>query len=197
MGAASRVGTALICGASQGASQSAYRSIYKRSDASNGSHENLYVKNMHTLSDPTVRNAVLLRLSRLQQKTEPLWGRMTAHQMLCHLCDSFKVPMGEKQASAATGPLQRSIVKWIALYLPIHWPKGVPTRPEIEQGIGGTAPMDFDCDLRELRSIIERFTTRAPAFSFAPHPFFGEMSFSEWTRWGYLHTDHHLRQFGV
>jgi hypothetical protein len=30
-----------------------------------------------------------------------------------------------------------------------------------------------------------------------PHPVFGAMSDSAWRRWGYLHTDHHLRQFGA
>ena len=30
-----------------------------------------------------------------------------------------------------------------------------------------------------------------------PHPVFGPMTRGAWLRWGYLHTDHHLRQFGV
>lgn len=152
---------------------------------------------MSNLGDPAVRNDLLLRLSRLQPHTKPLWGRMSAHQMLCHLGDSFKVPIREKQVSPATGFLQRSIVKWIALYVPLPWPKGVPTRPEIEQGKGGTAPTDFKRDLQNLRLVIERFTTSQPDFVWAPHPLFGEMSSSEWMRWGYLHTDHHLRQFGA
>ena len=28
------------------------------------------------------------------------------------------------------------------------------------------------------------------------HPIFGRMSERTWLRWAYLHTDHHLRQFG-
>jgi hypothetical protein len=27
------------------------------------------------------------------------------------------------------------------------------------------------------------------------HPFFGSMQHADWMRWGYLHADHHLRQF--
>jgi hypothetical protein len=27
------------------------------------------------------------------------------------------------------------------------------------------------------------------------HPLFGSMEHADWMRWGYLHTDHHLRQF--
>jgi Protein of unknown function (DUF1569) len=29
-----------------------------------------------------------------------------------------------------------------------------------------------------------------------PHPIFGPMTAKDWMRWGYLHADHHLRQFG-
>ena len=27
------------------------------------------------------------------------------------------------------------------------------------------------------------------------HPFFRSMQHADWMRWGYLHADHHLRQF--
>lgn len=100
---------------------------------------------------------MLPRLSRIQPQSKPLWGRMSAHQMLCHLSDSFKAPLHEKQVTPATGPLQRSVVKCIAPYVPLPWPKGVPTRPEVEQDRGGTVPTDFDRDLQELRSVIGRF----------------------------------------
>jgi hypothetical protein len=32
--------------------------------------------------------------------------------------------------------------------------------------------------------------------SMFPHPIFGRITRAEWLRWGYLHADHHLRQFG-
>jgi Protein of unknown function (DUF1569) len=123
---------------------------------------------------------------------------MNAPQMLCHLTDSFHVPMGEKSASPATGFLQRTFVKWMALRFPAPWPKGVQTRPEIEQGTGGgTPPGDFERDRAELIQVIERFTDPNRRFQWQPHPMFGAMDEWEWMRWGYLHTDHHLRQFGA
>jgi hypothetical protein len=30
-----------------------------------------------------------------------------------------------------------------------------------------------------------------------PHPVFGPLNVAAWLRWGHLHVDHHLRQFGV
>ena len=84
------------------------------------------------------------------------------------------------------------------LYLPFHWPHGVPTRPEFDQIDGsGTPPAEFSVDLRSLLAAIEKFTAQPRAFAFRTHPMFGDMSERDWMRWGYLHADHHLRQFGA
>lgn len=152
---------------------------------------------MKNLAEPDTRSSVLSRVAALQPVSKARWGRMSVHQMLCHLVDSYCVPMGEKSASPATGVLNRTLVKWVALNMPLHWPKGVPTRPEIDQYVGGTRPSEFDRDRRELVEIIRRFSDTRRDFQWHAHPIFGVMRWSEWQRWGYLHADHHLRQFGV
>ena len=152
---------------------------------------------MRTLANPEDKQDTLVRLAKVQPDHRARWGGMSAHQMLCHLGDSFLAVMGEKYVSAATGPLQRTIVKWVALYAPIPWPKGVPTRPEMDQLIGGTAPVEFEHDKRGLVTVIERFSNPKRDFEWSPHPIFGQMPEPEWHRWGYVHTDHHLRQFGM
>jgi hypothetical protein len=150
-----------------------------------------------TLADPQDKQYVLARAAKVQPDSRALWGRMSAHQMLCHLSDSFLAVMGQKYVSPATGLLQRSVVKWVALYAPMPWPKGLPTRPEMDQLVAGTAPSDFENDRERLLALIERFTKSSRDFEWSPHPIFGKMPDSEWLRWGYLHMDHHLRQFGV
>src|SRR5579862_6921613 len=105
---------------------------------------------MGTLAEPDFRNACCSRLARLDSSARPRWGSMTAHQMVCHLNDSFSVGAGIRYASPATGFLQRTLVKWIALRTPLPWPHGVPTRPEVEQGLGGTPPSDWDRDCSGL-----------------------------------------------
>ncbi len=119
---------------------------------------------------------------------------MNAHQMICHLNDSFRVGTGEKYASPAMNVLTRTAVRWIALRTPLPWAHNLPTRPEIAQGRGGTAPADWDRDCSELREFIVSFSERE---QFGVHPIFGAMSKSDWLIWGYRHVDHHLRQFGV
>ena len=152
---------------------------------------------MKTLSNPGDRGEVISRVNRLQPGATRQWGKMTAHQMVCHLCDSFRGVMGEKPLSIAPGYKFRKLVKWIALYVPLPWPKGLPTRPEMDQQAAGTPPAQFSADVAELLRLMERFTREPRDFSWKPHPMFLEMSDKDWMRWGYLHMDHHLRQFGL
>ena len=152
---------------------------------------------MKTLARPRDTAEILARLAALRADSRARWGRMTAHQMVCHLCDSFRFVAGEKEVSAASGPLQRTAVKWIALYLPVPWPPGIPTRPELDQQLGGTAPQDFADDLAALAAMTARVTATPDFFRGRSHPIFGAMSRAAWLRWGYRHMDHHLRQFGA
>jgi len=46
-----------------------------------------------------------------------------------------------------------------------------------------------------VQELLARFAGTSAA-EMPPHPIFGQMTRAEWLRWGYLHTDHHLRQFG-
>jgi len=135
------------------------------------------------------------RLKTVCPESRRRWGRMTAHQMICHLSDSFLAVTGRKAMSMATGPFQRTVLKWTALYAPLPWPHGVRTRPEIDQGIGGTRPSDFAADVALLEALSVQFTAEINSIDGRPHPIFGPMSRSDWLRWAYLHMDHHLRQF--
>ncbi len=122
---------------------------------------------------------------------------MSAHQMVCHLSDATLMAMAQKQVSPATTLLQRTLVKWVALYFPIPWPPGLLTRPEIDQLVSGTCPTDFDADVADLISLVEHFVARGRDADWPAHPIFGRLSRASWLRWGYLHMDHHLRQFGA
>jgi hypothetical protein len=148
---------------------------------------------MRTLARESDQAEILRRLRTLRPDCTRLWGRMSPHQMVCHVSDSFLAVTGRKPMSMATGPLQRTVIKWLALYVPVRWPAGVQTRPEIDQTIGGT---DFVADVAFLESLCADFTAGIDASDGLVHPIFGPLSKSEWLRWAYLHMDHHLRQFG-
>jgi hypothetical protein len=150
------------------------------------------LKSLSSLDD---RQNIAHRLAQLRPGDAARWGIMSVHQMVCHLDDSYKVPLGEKNVSAASGILQRTLLKRLALYTPLRWPRGVPTRPEVGQHKGGSLPTDFQQDLASLLSTLSRFCDDLPE-PCLPHPIFFKMTSADWMRWGYLHGDHHLRQFG-
>jgi Protein of unknown function (DUF1569) len=151
---------------------------------------------MKTLSRKADEEEILRRLRQIKPDSARRWGKMSPHEMVCHLTDSFRVVMGEKPSSEVSSPLPRTLMKWFALYIPLHWPKGVPAPPEVDQHQGGTRPVEFAADKDALLSLIARFTHRPRDFEWQPHPLFRQMPEKDWMRWAYLHTDHHLRQFG-
>jgi hypothetical protein len=152
---------------------------------------------MKSIDQPLCKREILDRLARLRPDSIRHWGKMTASQMTCHLNDSLRGVMDDKPLSIAQSYYPRKLIKWIALYLPVPWPHGVPTPPEMDALIGGTPPAEFEMDREDLRQLLDRFTRQPRPFGFQPHPMFLEMSEWDWMRWAYLHTDHHFRQFGI
>jgi hypothetical protein len=117
--------------------------------------------------------------------------------MICHLGDACRMAIGRKPVSEAAGRLPRTLIKCLALYVPLRWPQGFPTRREIDQLGAGTKPTEFDADVAEVEALLELIATREQGCEWPVHPIFGRMSRASWLRWAYLHTDHHLRQFGA
>jgi hypothetical protein len=152
---------------------------------------------MKTLAHQHDKAEILQRLKTVRPDSVRRWGRMSAHQMVCHLSDAFRVVIAQKSVSHASGPLQRTVLKWTALYLPLPWPKGIPTRPEVDQELGGTKPGDFGADIAQLEALLELISCQPPSVEWHAHPIFGKMSDADYLRWSYLHMDHHLRQFGA
>jgi hypothetical protein len=89
------------------------------------------------------------------------------------------------------------VVKLLALWSPMRWPRGWRTNPAHDPRLDGTRPSAFAADMRRALAALEgiaaaRFESLEPT-----HGFFGDMSVRDWQRWAYKHSDHHLRQFGL
>ena len=151
---------------------------------------------MKTLHNRADKEEILHRLETILPSSQRRWGSMSAHNMICHLGDGFRLYMGDRPAKPAPVPAPRLLLKWVALWAPMPWPHGFKTMPEIDQNGGGTRPAEFASDMQELRNLIERFTQPPGEFRAEGHPHFGRLSEREWMRLAYLHADHHLRQFG-
>lgn len=148
---------------------------------------------MATMLDRPARDAILARFDHLRPDTRPLWGRMTAPQMLAHIADAMRMALGDLPVQPKNVPLMRFFpFKQLVIHV-LPFPKNVPTADELRSRV----PHSFERELADVRALIARLdpangTTRA-----ATHPIFGSMSVKDWGVLGYNHLDHHLRQFGV
>lgn len=149
---------------------------------------------MHTIDDPAVLERLVARLQCLRPETPRRWGSMTAGEMVCHLGDACA---GILRGRSSAGAPSRSLRKYLALYTALPWPRGVRTRDEVNPRVKGTRPTEFEADRRRA---VEQLCALAAAPSDqlpTRHFIFGAMTPRDWWRWGYRHTDHHLRQFGL
>jgi hypothetical protein len=152
---------------------------------------------MKTLRNPSDKEEIIRRLQSITPSSQRRWGRMSAHQMVCHLSDAYRMFLGEKVVPVVPQRLPAALLKFTALWVPLPWPHGFRAAPELDQQIGGTPPAQFDADMNDLLKTIARFTVQPANTQRRPHPHFGPLSDKEWMRLGYLHPDHHLRQFGA
>jgi hypothetical protein len=148
---------------------------------------------MKSLASVEVLSEIRVRLRSVRVDDHALWGKMTAKQMVRHLRCSYEVALGERTVE----PLQKFppvLMKWAALGSGLRWPKNVPTVPELKRAMKERSETEFDV---LVCAVIEKMQMLATGTRYAPsHPMFGPMSDKDWKRWGYLHADHHLRQFG-
>ena len=155
---------------------------------------------MRTLAHPRCLDELTRRLRSLRPDSERRWGRMSVQQMVCHLGDACRMALGEMPIRDASSPVHRTLIKWFALYGPLPWPPGIVTTPELDQlsdQCTGTRPNELAADLATVETLLAAIATRPAAFKWPTHPIFGSLSRRAWLRWAYLHTDHHLRQFGA
>lgn len=150
------------------------------------------------LLDVTQRDALVSRLNLLTPDAKGQWGKLNAHQMLCHVADGFRASLGEfsPDPNAKNSLLGRTVMKWAVLYV-IPIPQDVPTARRSNPLEDGTQPTEFEADRQTLLGYIEKFATQPAKTAWGSHFRFGAMNQREWAILAAKHLDHHLRQFGV
>ena len=148
---------------------------------------------MRSLASEKILVETCSRMRRVSQDDRPLWGKMSAIQMVEHLSCSYDVALGDLEVTPIPGP-PPWFLKLMALRSGIRWPKSTPTTPELLAILAQEPSAPFS-DLVE-QAIVKMESLAHGARCRSSHPMFGSMSASDWKRWGYLHADHHLRQFG-
>jgi len=116
--------------------------------------------------------------------------------MLCHLGDAAEMVLLTRPRTDSVPQRRRPIVRLLALWSPVRWPRGWATNPLHDPRALGTRPSEFANDLaRAVAGLTEIATGTSPLEP--AHGVFGVMSRADWQRWAFKHTDHHLRQFSL
>jgi oxepin-CoA hydrolase/3-oxo-5,6-dehydrosuberyl-CoA semialdehyde dehydrogenase len=136
-------------------------------------------------------------IKELTEQSRPLWGRMTAQQMVEHLTWSFELSNGKIKITCSL-PQDQLEKRKKFLYNDRPTPREVPN-PELVNGL----PPDQFTNLEDTR---RRFGEELVAFlkysavypsAIHEHPIFGNLNMEEWERAHYKHAFHHMLQFGL
>ncbi len=134
------------------------------------------------------------RIEGLESRTQPVWGKMNAAQMVLHC---------QKPLDVADGKLilKRSLIGFLFGKMAKNdflkkdeFKKNLPTAPQFKIE---TTP-EFEKERSILLELVKKFGTMGPKVIVnKKHPFFGTMTDEEWGILQYKHLDHHLKQFGL
>jgi hypothetical protein len=132
------------------------------------------------------------RIRLLSSTNKKRWGKMTLQEMLVHCTTQLKLALGEIESSAQGSFIMRTAFgKWIA-FSNIPWPQGSNTPSEMNVEKNRFMLTDIENEKKDLLTYLDRVMS---ASELMPHPFFGQLTKTEWSRLIFKHIDHHLKQF--
>ena len=148
---------------------------------------------MKSLASVEVMSEIRGRLRNVRVDDRARWGKMTAKRMVRHLICAYEIALGERVVRPMEWPFP-VVIKWIALRSGLRWRRNIQTVPELKRAIAEHSEVEFQVLVPAAIGSVEA-VARGPQYA-PSHPMFGPMTPEDWMRWGYLHADHHLRQFG-
>jgi oxepin-CoA hydrolase / 3-oxo-5,6-dehydrosuberyl-CoA semialdehyde dehydrogenase len=153
-------------------------------------------------NDPALRDAFFRQhlgdaLATLREDAAPRWGRMTAREMVEHLCWIFEVSTGRASVECSVPEARRERFK------PFLYDDTPMVREFRNPALTAGLPPLRHAGLAEaraaLRKDVDRFLDHcrdAPGATHV-HPAFGPIGLEEWSRNHFKHGYHHLLQFGL
>ena len=148
---------------------------------------------MKDVFQPEILNEILSRIETLTPNTQRLWGKMDVAQMMAHCSEVLKVAVGdEKPPRTFIGKIIGGFVKPI---LTNEKPFGKNSPTDATFKIAD--PKNFASEKEVLVGLLKRFAMGGKSsVTTHPHPFFGQLTPTEWSSATYKHLNHHLQQFG-
>lgn len=139
---------------------------------------------------------VLSYLDKLDASTKPLWGTMSAQQMVEHLTHTLDLAMGNVEYELKVKPEQYDAMRKFILsdqplprnFQAVFAPANPPLQfEEIELAVDDYCEKWLD---------LEIFFAENPGIE-TMHPHFGPLNFDLWVKLHQKHLTHHFTQFGL
>ncbi len=149
---------------------------------------------MSSIYSKSDNDLIISRIHNLSPESKAQWGKMSVDQMLSHCQAPIDFAFGNLPIKANF--LMRFLGKMVKgkMLKSQEFKKNSPTAPAFIR----TEVYDFEQTKKDLIKKIDTFSELGnKAIKTTNHPFFGEMSYDEWSQLHTMHLDHHLKQFGV
>lgn len=140
---------------------------------------------------------LISKIEKLDDKTIPQWGTMTAQKMVEHLINTFRISSGKLEIECFTEERKLPILKRF-----LSGDKALPR--EFKSPANELVPQGYQFQtieiaksnlLKEVEDYYKFFDEKPDAKLI--NPTFGELNRGEWENFHIKHLTHHLTQFGL
>ena len=150
---------------------------------------------MKNIFSKRVTNEIISRIKRLKPETQPVWGKMSADQMLAHCCVTYEMIYDDIHPKP--GAFKRFLLKLFIKNAVVNekpYPKNSRTGPQFLI----TNEKNFNREKERLINYLKQTQQLGEShFDGKSSHSFGPLTSTEWNNMLYKHIYHHLRQFGV
>jgi hypothetical protein len=149
---------------------------------------------MNSIYDKASNEAIIARINSLTSESKPVWGKMSAAQMLKHCTIASNVAFGKQDLKINF--LMKLLGKMLKkkVFYGGDMGKNSPTAKEFIV----TDSIDFEKAKSDFIVNFRRFADEGKtSIKILNHPFWGKMTYEDWDALMWKHTNHHLEQFGV
>jgi oxepin-CoA hydrolase / 3-oxo-5,6-dehydrosuberyl-CoA semialdehyde dehydrogenase len=153
--------------------------------------------NDEALRSGFLKDTLIAALRPLTNDRQPLWGKMTAQQMVEHLLWAFEGSTGRVEIECRVPEERRQATKGFLF-------DNRPTpqefmNPLLRAGLPEMRFSSLDDAIFALQAEVTRYLdhARSEPGAMHTHPFFGPITVEEWSRTHFKHAVHHLLQFAL
>ncbi|MEN5055603.1 DUF1569 domain-containing protein [Sphingobacterium kitahiroshimense] len=144
--------------------------------------------------EPQNREHLERLLLKLEKDSLPIWGKMTAQQMVEHLIDQVQYTNGKKIPYCEVTEQEAYKARQINIYTDTELSRNVIFGEPLKKLLFSDLNVATNQLMSELRDFDKYFEEPGKT---EIHGAFGPMTYQEWLIWHSKHFYHHLKQFGL